>query len=203
MDDHQYWAAQVTNLVNLLVGWAWPAVVVIFVLTFRAKIGDLLDRLSEFEGFGMRGKFAQAAKAVAIAAAVTNAEVEAQAATGSGGALDATVEARESLATKLAQAAQQNPSQAILAAYAEVEQLLKRRMRNANVAGVDRLSGRQLVDVALRKGVINDETADAINGILVLRNLVAHGRDVDVPKAFEYLALADGVIYTFERTRSR
>ena len=86
----------------------------------------------------------------------------------------------------------------MLAAYSDIEKALKRRLREAQVPGIEKTAGAQLVDVALRTGVINRETAVAIRGVLALRNLAAHGGDVESAKALEYLSLVDAVLYAIE-----
>jgi len=94
--------------------------------------------------------------------------------------------------------ANSDPQAAVLEAYAMVERSLKQRMIVADVAGVERLHGQELVDVALRKRVITREAAEAIGRLLILRNLAAHDRDIGLEKALDYLALADAVLYTIE-----
>jgi hypothetical protein len=50
--------------------------------------------------------------------------------------------------------------------------------------------------LAQERGLISDESLAAIEGMSVLRNLVAHSRsDIGVDRALDYLALADAVLY--------
>lgn len=105
---------------------------------------------------------------------------------------------REPLVTKLAGVAEVSPSAAVLAAYSDIEQALKRRLREAQVPGIEKTAGAQLVDVAPRTGVINHRTAVAIRRVLALRNLAAHGGDVESAKALEYLSLVDAVLHAIE-----
>jgi hypothetical protein len=94
--------------------------------------------------------------------------------------------------------ANSEPSAAVVAAYAEIERALKQRLNAANVAGVEKLAGSKLVEVAERKGVVNRRTAEAIRSVQALRNLAANGGDVSLERALDYLSLADAVLYAIE-----
>jgi hypothetical protein len=56
----------------------------------------------------------------------------------------------------------------------------------------------RLTRTALANGLITPETARAIEGITVMRNLAAHGRanEVTPERARDYLALVDAVLFT-------
>ena len=55
---------------------------------------------------------------------------------------------------------------------------------------------RGLARLAQEHGLISDETLAAIEGMSVLRNLVAHVRgDIGVDRARDYIALTDAVLY--------
>lgn len=202
MDALQFVASLVSSL-------AWPALVLAVVLILRKGIAELLGRVLEAEGFGVKAKFdpkraepsVALAKAEAEASAPAATVVRARAAEARGQAWDATVRVRESLASTLAAFARKDPGAAVLLAYAEIEKALKHRMTEAKVGGVEKLSGEKLVEVALRKAIVSLQTAEAIRGVLVLRNLAAHGGDVDAAKALEYLSLADAVIFAIETWR--
>jgi hypothetical protein len=181
-----------------LTGIAWPVVILILVLIFKSKVSDLLGRVAEAEGFGLKAKFDPAKAEPAVAVATATAVAQAGAAIATGTAHDATVKTRESLVSKLGPTAEQDPRLAVLAAWSEVEKVLLEKMREANIAHPERVTGQQLVDTALRKGAINRQTAEAIRGLLTLRNLAAHGQNVETSKANEYLALCDAVIYAIE-----
>ena len=202
MDALQFVASLVSSL-------AWPTLVLAVVLILRKAIADLVGRVVEAEAFGVKAKFDPKRAAPSVALAKAEAEASSAASTSAragvaearGQAWDATVRVRESLASNLAALARKDPSAAVLLAYAEIEKALRQRMTDAKVAGVEKLSNDKLVEVALRKGVISFQTADAIRGVLVLRNLAAHGGDVDAAKALDYLALADAVIFAIETWR--
>lgn len=74
-------------------------------------------------------------------------------------------------------------------------------MKEVGVEYAKKLAGDELVEAALRKDAISQQTAEAIRGVLVLRNLAAHGGEVDAAKAVDYLALADAVIFSIDTWR--
>jgi hypothetical protein len=198
VDDHQYWAAQVKNLVDLLIGWAWPVVLLILVLTFRTQVRALLGRLREGEGFGTKWKFDPAAAEPAVALAATTAAASANAAVASGKAFDATVRVRESVARKYEGVAREHPALAVTGAYTEIEKALQTLLRQANVEGVDRLAGLRLTEAAVRAEIISPATADALRRLRSLRNVAAHGGEVTVDEALDYLALCDQVLFAID-----
>jgi len=199
MDAFQFFASLASSL-------AWPVFGLAVVLILRKPIGDLLGRVLEAEGWGMKAKFdpKKLEQSVGLAKAEAQASVTvapAGVAQGTGAAHDASVRVRESLASSMAEAAEAFPAAAVLSAYAELQNALIDRMVEAKVAGTNDLSGDELIEVALRKRVVSPQTAVAFRGLLVLRNLVGHGGDVDVAKAREYLSLADAVVYAIETWR--
>lgn len=91
------------------------------------------------------------------------------------------------------------PVAAVLDAYVRVERELRRLVESLPDAQTQRMSGRQLADLAHRHGLITDETLNALNGLTVLRNLAAHAHpdrdNLDTARALDYLHLADAVLY--------
>jgi hypothetical protein len=95
--------------------------------------------------------------------------------------------------------------QAILRAYQDVEDDLRRRLEAAGVKSVEpnRLTATQLAGLAADKGVITEQSEESVRGLGVLRNLAAHGqREVTPAQALDYLAMVDGVLY-IPATRAR
>jgi hypothetical protein len=202
--------AFVASLVSSL---AWPVLILVLAVVFRHQIAELIGRLRTVKALGAEGTFdpKEAEASVALATAKATATVQA---TTSIKATTATIEGQATaplevvpfpsnrqLTERLMSVANSDPQAAVLEAYAEVERAMKRRMTDAKVAGVERLQGSELLDVALRKAVINRETAEAARGILVLRNLADHDKDIGLEKALDYLSLADAVMYSIEVTR--
>jgi hypothetical protein len=89
---------------------------------------------------------------------------------------------------------------AIIESFGRVETALRDLLAAAGL-DVSQLSVPALVREALARDLISPETASAIEGITVLRNLAAHGRAgaVSHDRAVEYLALVDAVLYTLRR----
>jgi hypothetical protein len=110
-------------------------------------------------------------------------------------------ESDASLLNELEEVARISPSAAVGEAYSRVEGALREA---AQTAGLDtaRVVGRRLVDIARRGQLITEETASAVEGMAVLRNLAVHGgvADLDQRRAKEYLALADATLYAIRRS---
>jgi len=193
MDGFQF----LTSLVSSL---AWPTAVVGAIVLFRKEIAELIGRLRTVKALGAEGTFdpKEAEATVALATATATAAA-------SGGQAAAMITRPESdrnpLAERLKDLATAHPQAAVLQAYEEVDRVLRRRMKDTRVLGTEGLFDYQLVDVAVRSAAITRETAEALRGILVLRNLAAHDEDISVEKALDYLSLADAVIYSIEVAR--
>lgn len=86
---------------------------------------------------------------------------------------------------------------AIIEASGQVEQALRDLFPKDNEE-VNRWGLMQLSRAALEQGLISPETAKAIEGLLVLRNLAAHGRaeEVSQKRVREFVALTQGVLYS-------
>lgn len=99
------------------------------------------------------------------------------------------------LNTSLRELAEASPDTAISEAYRTIERQLRVKLVDFQApADLDTVG---LALFAEEKGVINQETAKAIQGLSVLRNLAAHDRvgDVTPERAIEFLSLADGVLF--------
>lgn len=97
--------------------------------------------------------------------------------------------------------ARRAPIAAVLEGSTRVEIALRGVLEQRRVGASDLRKGLVgLAHLAQELNVITEETANAIEGLSVLRNLAAHGqaRDVSPERANEYLALADGVVYAIE-----
>jgi hypothetical protein len=91
------------------------------------------------------------------------------------------------------------PSAAVVEAFARIERELARIAIEGSLdIGRQSVSARQLADLLQEHDLIRAESATAIEGLSVMRNLAAHGRaqdDLDQARALEYLYLADAVLY--------
>ena len=205
MEADSYRIALVQNLVALIVGIAWPVVALIVIVTFRTQIATLLERVNRLKGAGFVAEFDRKLTEAVI---TLDSVPPPDAAHASGGkaagtvlAHDARVSIREPLTSKFGKLAVENPVLAMILAYAEIEVVLKRRLREAGASDVDELSGESLIDVALSKGEIGPVSAEAVRRSLELRNLAAlvGPESIDTARALEYLDQVHRIITNIER----
>jgi hypothetical protein len=106
------------------------------------------------------------------------------------------------LSDRLRSIAEQDPRAAVMSAYAEIEQALRRKLIAAGYVDTERrpAGARQLANEAVRRELVSPQISQAVDGLTVLRNLAAHGPtdELDSRKALDYLVLADGVLYAVE-----
>jgi hypothetical protein len=100
-----------------------------------------------------------------------------------------------SVTDELAPAAEAAPLAAVQEAYSTIERELRRIVGSSDETG--RMGAVGLARLAERKERINAETARAVEGLSVMRNLAVHGgdRQITPERAHAYLALADGVLF--------
>lgn len=182
MDLNTYLVDQTKNLVDLLVGLAWPAVALIILVTFRRQIGAVVGRIREGEAFGTKWKFDPAEAEPAVDAATR--------ATGNTAAPSYLAQDTQ----WLRELARERPELAVVGAYAEVEKALKERMEEHGTPP-GRAAGMQLINDALQAQVIASPTAEAVQSLRRLRNTAAHGGAVEIEKALDYVDLCDQVLY--------
>jgi hypothetical protein len=104
----------------------------------------------------------------------------------------------DSLSEELSRLAEIAPGAAVVAAYHRIEDRLAEMLDSASPGerSYSVLGGRALARMARQRGLINDETLAAIEGLSMLRDLTAHASgDIGVDRARDYLALADAVLY--------
>lgn len=90
-------------------------------------------------------------------------------------------------------------TEAVVEAYAAVENAVRNRLTDSPQS-VGRLTGSALARLALDQLVINKSTAEAIDGLTVMRNLAIHGgQGVTAAQAQEFRTLADTVLYVLHR----
>jgi hypothetical protein len=119
---------------------------------------------------------------------------------------DTTVEGGEGvlLPDDLLRLAELSPRAAILEAFARVEERIRQILPDGGPE-VKLRGGAALARVAHQRGLISDETLNAVEGLAVLRNLAAHGRDegVDTTRALDYVALAEAVLFALRTDAAR
>jgi hypothetical protein len=177
VDTRQFIASLVGSL-------AWPMAIVILVVVLRHRLADLFEQLPK------RVKAGPLELEWDRTVAETATELAAPRA-----ASPAAPVYVDDLAD-LVPLADTHPGAAVLDAAARVEQALATRFE---AAGADVPPSRGMRDLARRavaQGLISEETARAIDGLTILRNLAAHGRDGVTPdRAREFLTLAEAVLY--------
>lgn len=184
MDPNTYWVSQTKNVVDLLVGMAWPAVAFIALLIFRRQIGALLGRIREGEFLGTKVRFDPAEAEPAVDAATKSTTGAPRAAP--------PYFVEESL--WLRDLAKERPELAVLGAYAEIEKVLREIMGERG-REPGHLLGMRLIDAALEAEVIAAPVAEAIRSLRRLRNGAAHNESIDTAKALDYVDLCDQVRY--------
>lgn len=171
---------------SLVASLAWPVAVVVIALVFRAQLRQLLSRpLRRVRAGPVEMEFDRLLSEVEVAVQPVPATTRV---TQPGGV---EVESLESLAAT-------SPIAAVLDAHALVEQDLRDRVRAADPGSGDtRIPMGALIRRAQDLGVITPETAQAVQGITVMRNLAARGRvsEVSEERARDYLALVGAVLF--------
>ena len=177
------WLAFVASLVRSL---AWPAGVLAVVIVLRKPIGVVLGQgVRRLKAGPVEVEFdqLQAEEREELARSPELAEAQVP-------ALDV------SLRGELSRLADIAPEAAVMEAYGRIERRLTEMLYGPGEPPQRRPSSRELARQARERGLISDETLAAIEGLSVLRNLVAHSRgDIGVDRARDYLALADAVLY--------
>jgi hypothetical protein len=72
--------------------------------------------------------------------------------------------------------------------------LLATGVQDFGAVGLGGLGG--LVALARRQGLVDARTVTALEGLVVMRNLAVHGRDVTAEQAQEFVALANDAMYS-------
>jgi hypothetical protein len=107
---------------------------------------------------------------------------------------------RSLLGSEIADLANSEPREAVLCAYEAVREAFRRGLEEVGVkidaAGLDALG---LAREAESQGIVSAEVTDAVLGLNVLHNLALHApvREMSPVRAYEYLAMADGALYSF------
>lgn len=175
-------------IASLVGSLAWPVTVVAIALIFRQTIKATLARpLRRVKAGPLEAEWDEKVAEALVDVAESPEAVELP------------TPGRSLVSERLQPLVAQSPRAAVMAAYAEIEQAVRRRLTLDGYAEADRrpMSARQLAAVAEERGVISRQTADAIQGATVLRNLTAHGPEgeIDERKALDFLTLADAILF--------
>ena len=178
----------IASLVNSL---AWPLAVVAIALVFRVQIRKLMTgQLRRLRAGPVEMEFDRLLSEVGVKLAAPRTTVPV------GG------DAGNPLIDQFADVATVSPLAAVLDGHAAVERALRELIAQVDPDQTGQNVGTaRLTSTALAKGLITPETARAIEGITVMRNLAAHGRanEVTPERARDYLALVDAVLFTIRQ----
>jgi hypothetical protein len=175
---------------SLIHSLAWPTVVLVISVIFRRQLSALLAR--PFRSLKAGPLEVVWDRQIAEA----EAELGGSAVTLSGGPPPTAV---SRTSDQLGEVVRVAPTAAVLQAFAGIERQLRELLVRSGLAPVAG-SALQLARQALDADLIRPETVSAVEGLAVLRNLVAHGREaqLDAPRARDYLALTDAVSYALK-----
>lgn len=171
---------------------AWPMAAVIVAVLFRKQLRALLDGpLSKLRAGPLEVEWD-------LRAASTEVDVE-QAATTEvdAGTPDARLFAGDTVA-ELTGVAKQSPMAAVMAGFAKVETALRELLSGkAPEVAVQGFGAVRLARAGLELGLVTQESVRAIEGLAVLRNLAAHGKETDlgVQRAIDYLVMVDAILF--------
>ncbi|MGL5823525.1 MAG: hypothetical protein ACRCYU_01490 [Nocardioides sp.] len=176
-------------VVALVSALAWPIVVLIIAAVFRRQVVALLDRPFHSLRVGP------------LEAVWDSKLAQAEADVGQSEPLAPSEGRTDAVSAQLAELAQLSPASAVIQAFTAIEVRLRTMLSDT---GADPPTGgaTQLARMALNHGLIQPETARAIEGAAVLRNLTAHGREadrLDESRALDYLALTDAILYSLSK----
>ena len=182
-------------IASLVGSLAWPALVLVLVLLFRAELRPLLRRpIHRAKAGPVEVEWEERRDEARVDLATSPEELEGP----------PTDRGRDHGPREARLAP---PRFVVLAAFGEVEQALRQTLVEAgmDIGAPGRQGIRQLVDQAVAARVISEQTGSAIVNLTALRNLAAHsgGEDIDEAKAAEFRNLASGVLNALETARAK
>jgi hypothetical protein len=110
------------------------------------------------------------------------------------------------LASLLVDLARQSPAQAVIAAYTQLGDAFGRGLKEIGAElEVEHRDAMALARASEAAEITGPEITDAVHGLEVLRNLAQHGPEQSVSegRAYEYLAMADAVLYAIASSLAR
>lgn len=180
-------------MVEFIAEVAWPAAILIVALVYRRLVGDLIAggitrlRAGPFELAWDRAK--SGLESSRPPSQIRSASDSSEAVTGASFSF---------LDPKLVDLASSNPRQAVLCAYEAVQEALRTDLSDLGVTFGPDLDALALAREAESRGIVPPEVTDAVLGLNILHNLAKHApvRDMSPAKAYEFLAMADGALYS-------
>jgi len=185
------------SLIEFIAKIAWPASILIIALVYRRLLTDLIAggvtrlRAGPFE---LAWDQAKSGVERPRQSGQANAPPNLVPAADAGGAHTSLLD------TDIRDLADSDPREAVLRAYEAVREAFRHGLAEAGVEiDPDGLDALGLVREAESRGIVPSETTDAVLGLNVLHNLAKHSpvREMSPSRAYEYLAMADGALYSF------
>lgn len=177
------WKEFIASIVGDL---AWPVVVVVLSLVFRQRFGELLGRVTGWEGFGQKVSFGKKL-----------ADIEAKVETLKTTTLIPTLNTPRDELGDLAQSSEENPSFVLLASWERVMGAaadLVGAWTQVGVKGPRSSSQTATLDWIRKHRAVSDGVQETLNSLRQLRNAVAHGQHRPVPgEAVTYVEIASEV----------
>lgn len=171
-------------IVQLAQAGAWPVVTLLIVLILRKPIRELLTTrpLSRLKAGPLEVEWDRLSSEVA-------AEIEPTPPATQPG----------DLSDQLSEEVDIDPTAAVLAAHVQVDRTLRELLVGANVSTEEvRRAGSTvgIARLARRHELISEQSLQAVEGVTVMRNLTAHGKQrVTREQAADYLLLVDALLY--------
>lgn len=153
---------------------AWPIAFVVVFLFFRTSLSQLLQSISKISHGNTAVDFDRTAKEVESSIAAIQ-----------------IIAPEVDLSTRTA--SRGNNIGKVIVAWMEIENILRKRVAESGEEGSDKLSGHNLISIALKRGLITHDQFKILSGLHVLRNLAAHGKEEDITteRMEDFIALAD------------
>lgn len=167
---------------------AWPVTVLVIVILFRKSFSEMLS--------GPLHRL----KAGPVEAVWRDIESEVKADLSREPNSSESFAPSQDVAVELASLAERVPSAAVLEAYERVRSTLIDVAENPPIdpqLDLKQLSASSLAELAHQHGRIRAQTVQAVEGLGVIRNLVAHDQagQVTADKALDYLTMVDGTLF--------
>lgn len=170
-------------IASLVSSLAWPVSLVVVALVLRKHLPELLRALKRVKVSGLEVELERTRVDVQEALSAQELPVG---------------ETEHELPRTDSEHVGGDPTAGILSSYASLEDDLRTRLSQAGIDVPDRSSATQLAAIGVREGLFTESAVEAVKGVSVMRNLVAHGRAdrVSPREAAEYAALVEATSFT-------
>lgn len=184
------------SLIEFIAKVAWPVSILIIALVYRRLLTDLIaGGITRLRAGPFELAWDQAKSGVERPGPSSRPAAWAKVA-----ADDPGMPFTSLLGTTMDDLANSEPREAVLRAYDAVREAFRRGLEEVGAKiDADGLDALGLVREAESQGIVPAEVTDAVLGLNVLHNLALHApvREMSPARAYEYLAMADGALYSF------